>query len=98
MKNKQKQLTEKVAFDLIRYANCWEDPEVLLQGLNAPPGSKILSVGSAGDNSFSLLTTDPELVVAVDVNQIQLHLIELKKVCFAQLSHAEMICFLGIGS
>ena len=39
---KNKQLTEKVAFDLIRYANCWEDADVLLRGLNPDPGSKIL--------------------------------------------------------
>lgn len=88
-------LTDKVSFDFIRYANCWEDADVLLEGLNAAPGSKILSIGSAGDNSFSLLTTDPELVVAIDVNPIQLYLIALKKVCFQQLSHAEILAFLG---
>jgi len=91
----QKQLTEKVDFDLIRYANCWEDVNILLKGLNAQPGSKILSIGSAGDNSFSLLTTDPELVVAIDVNKIQLYLIELKKICFELLSYHEMVSFLG---
>ena len=89
------QLTDKVSFEFIRYANCWEDAIVLLDGLNLAPGKKILSIGSAGDNSFSLLTTNPELVVAIDINKTQLHLIELKKVCFENLSHAEMIAFLG---
>ncbi len=88
-------LTEKVAFDFIRYANCWEDADLLLEGLNPEPGSKILSIGSAGDNSFSLLTTDPELVVAIDVNKIQLYLIELKKVSIQQLSHEKVLAFLG---
>jgi len=91
----KKELKEKVDFDLIRYANCWEDAEVLLEGLNAKVGSKILSIGSAGDNSFSLLTTEPELVVAVDINKIQLYLIELKKACFQALTHKETIAFLG---
>jgi len=92
---KNKQLTEKVAFDLIRYANCWEDADVLLRGLNPDPGSKILSIGSSGDNSFSLLTTEPEMVVAVDVNLIQLFLIELKKTAIQYLEHDDVLAFLG---
>lgn len=92
---KHEKLTEKVAFDLIRYANCWEDAHVLLRGLNPDPGSKFLSIGSAGDNSFSLLTTNPELVVAVDVNPIQLFLIELKCAAIRELSYEEVLQFLG---
>lgn len=91
----EKKLTEKVAFDFIRYANCWEDADILLQGLNPAPDSKILSVGSAGDNSFSLLTTNPKIVVAVDVNKIQLYLIELKKTTIQQLSYEEVLQFFG---
>lgn len=92
---KHEKLTEKVAFDLIRYANCWEDAHVLLRGLNPDPGSKFLSIGSAGDNSFSLLTTEPDLVVAVDVNPIQLFLIELKRAAIQELSYEEVLQFLG---
>lgn len=89
------QLTEKVSFDLIRYANCWEDADILLKGLDPKPGSRILSIASAGDNSFSLLVTDPEVVVAVDVNTIQLHLIELKKAAIALLEYEQVLAFLG---
>jgi S-adenosylmethionine-diacylglycerol 3-amino-3-carboxypropyl transferase len=92
MKN---ELTETVSFDFIRYANCWEDADILLEGLSPQAGSKILSIGSAGDNSFSLLVSDPYLVVAVDVNKIQLYLIELKKVAIKNLEHQELIEFLG---
>jgi S-adenosylmethionine-diacylglycerol 3-amino-3-carboxypropyl transferase len=88
-------LTETVSFDFIRYANCWEDADILLEGLNPSPGSKILSIASAGDNSFSLLTTNPQMVVAIDVNVIQLYLVELKKVCILHLDHAELLAFLG---
>jgi S-adenosylmethionine-diacylglycerol 3-amino-3-carboxypropyl transferase len=88
-------LTEQVSFDFIRYSNCWEDADVLLCGLNPHPGSKILSIGSAGDNSFSLLTTNPEIVVAVDINKTQLYLIELKKAAIQQLSYDEVLSFLG---
>jgi S-adenosylmethionine-diacylglycerol 3-amino-3-carboxypropyl transferase len=90
-----KTLTQKVSFDFLRYANCWEDADILLQGLNPHAGSKILSIGSAGDNSFSLLTSNPELVVAVDVNKIQLYLIELKKAAIEALAHQDLIGFLG---
>lgn len=89
------ELKKKVDFDLIRYANCWEDADILLEGLAPEKGDKILSIGSAGGNSFSLLLCDPSLVVAVDVNRIQLHLIELKKAVIAQLSHTEALSFLG---
>jgi S-adenosylmethionine-diacylglycerol 3-amino-3-carboxypropyl transferase len=88
-------LTERVNFELIRYANCWEDADVLLKGLAPAKGSKILSIGSAGDNSFSLLTTDPEMVVAVDINKIQLFLIELKRACISNLDREETLAFLG---
>ncbi len=88
-------LTEKVSFDFIRYANCWEDADVLLAGLHPEKKGKFLSIGSAGDNSFSLLTTDPELVVAIDVNKIQNYLIELKRTCIQHLSHEETLSFLG---
>lgn len=88
-------LTDKVNFQFIRYANCWEDADILCKALNIAPNGKILSIASAGDNSFSLLLTNPEIVVAVDVNEIQLHLVELKKACFKTLQHVEMLQFLG---
>ena len=91
----EQDLTQLVNFGIIRYANCWEDADILLEGLSPAKGSKILSIGSAGDNSFSLLTTDPEIVVAVDVNEIQLFLIELKRACFLNLEREETLAFLG---
>ena len=90
-----KKLTEKVDFEIIRYANCWEDADILLKGLNPKAGGRFLSVGSAGDNSFSLLTTRPELVVAVDVSPVQLYLIELKKVAIKHLTYEKVLDFLG---
>ncbi len=90
-----RKLTETVRFDFIRYANCWEDADILLEGLKPSPGSRILSVGSAGDNSFSLLATNPALVVAVDVNNVQLYLLELKKTSIQQLPYEQLLAFLG---
>ncbi len=85
----------KVKHDYIRYANCWEDADVLLEALKPVSGDRILSIGSAGDNSFSLLCNDPEIVVAVDVNKVQLNVIELKRAALKSLSYDEFIQFLG---
>ncbi|MCU0433010.1 MAG: BtaA family protein [Bacteroidia bacterium] len=88
-------LQQRVEFDFIRYANCWEDADLLAEALQIKPGEKVLSIASAGDNSFALLVNDPELVVAVDVNEIQLWLGELKKAAFSLSSHDEFLAFLG---
>jgi len=68
---------QNVSADYIRYANCWEDADILCPGLSLKQDSKILSIASAGDNTFSLLTADPELVVAADLNSAQLNLMRL---------------------
>ncbi len=85
----------KAKFDFIRYANCWEDADLLLAALNPQAHSRILSVSSAGDNTLALLATAPELLVAVDVNQVQLYLMELKSVCFKKLEYEDMLSFLS---
>jgi S-adenosylmethionine-diacylglycerol 3-amino-3-carboxypropyl transferase len=85
----------KVRHDILRYANCWEDADLLLEGLNVSPGDRVLSIGSAGDNSLSLLVDDPALVVAVDINEVQLYLIDLKKVAIQELDYQTFLGFLG---
>lgn len=88
-------LKQTVRFDFIRYANCWEDADILFRGLAPSEGKKILSIASAGDNSFLLLKSSPELLVAVDVNKTQLYLTELKKICIKNLDREEVLKFLG---
>ncbi len=80
------------------YTNCWEDADVLLAALNPGPTDQILSIGSAGDNSFSLLSKGPAQVVVYDVLLPQLHLIELKKAAFARLEYADFLAFLGFAA
>ncbi len=86
---------KEVKHDYIRYANCWEDADILMKGLDIKPGDRILSVASAGDNSLSMLTCNPELVVAVDINSVQLHLTQLKKAAITALDHEAFLQFLG---
>ena len=86
---------QNVSADYIRYANCWEDADVLCEGLNLQQNSKVLSIASAGDNTFSLLTANPELVVAADLNSAQLNLMRLKIAAISELNHEEYLSFSG---
>ena len=86
---------EKVNFNFIRYANCWEDADVLISGLSPHKGSLILSIGSAGDNSFALLTSEPQSICVFDINPAQLYLIELKKAAIQLLNYDELLYFIG---
>ena len=88
---------ERADFNIIRYANCWEDADNLLAGLALQPGNKILSIASAGDNRLALLATAPEQVLAIDISLPQLYLTELKQFAFAFLDRTEVLQLLGIG-
>lgn len=85
---------EGINLEIIRYANCWEDADILLSVCPDNP-KKILSVGSGGDNSFALLSKNPEQIIVADISKVQLYLIELKKVAIANLNHAEYLAFAG---
>jgi len=62
----------------LSYAQCWEDPAVLTQALDVGPGDDVLSVCSAGDNSFALAIAGARSVTCVDLSAPQLALAELK--------------------
>ncbi|MBL7825137.1 MAG: DUF3419 family protein [Saprospiraceae bacterium] len=84
-----------IRHDYLRYANVWEDAEVLKAGLQAKPGERHLSIASGGDNAFFLLTSNPELIVAVDINQPQLFLCALKQSAIKHLDRQAYLEFLG---
>lgn len=88
-------IEERARFDLIRYANVWEDAEVLRAALRPAPGRRFLSIASAGDNSFALLAGGAE-VVAADLSPAQLALVELKRAAVRRLSYDETLAFLGL--
>ena len=91
-----KRIEDRASFNLVRYANCWEDAEVLCEALLPAAGKRFLSIASAGDNSFSLLAHGAE-VVAVDLSPAQLACVELRKAAFANLEYDDLLRFLGIG-
>src|SRR6185295_4016104 len=88
-------IEDRARFDLVRYANVWEDAAVLRAALAPAPGKRMLSIASAGDNAFALLAAGAE-VVAADLSPAQLALVELKRAAILRLGHAETLAFLGV--
>jgi S-adenosylmethionine-diacylglycerol 3-amino-3-carboxypropyl transferase len=85
----------KADFSEIRYAQCWEDADVLLQGLDVQPGDVCLSIASAGDNALALLTRRPERVIALDLSPAQLACVGLRVAAYRELRHAELLELIG---
>lgn len=86
---------ERADFSLIRYAQCWEDADILLEALDIQPGDVCLSIASAGDNALSLLARQPERVVVVDLSPAQLACLELRVAAYRELDHGELLELIG---
>lgn len=82
-------------FSRVRYAQCWEDADVLLAALDVQPGDTCLSIASAGDNALALLARAPARVVAIDLNPAQLACLELRVAAYRELEHAELLELVG---
>src|SRR5215213_5294871 len=85
----------KADFSGVRYAQCWEDADVLLEGLDVQPGDVCLSIASAGDNALALLTRRPARVIALDLSPAQLACLELRVAAYRHLTHGELLELLG---
>ena len=92
---RQSEIEAKAAFDHIRYAQVWEDADVLTQALGDVSGKTLLSVGSAGDNALAMLTLDPEKIVVVDLSPAQIACLRLRIGAFRALSHEEFLELTG---
>jgi S-adenosylmethionine-diacylglycerol 3-amino-3-carboxypropyl transferase len=88
-------IADRARFDFVRYANGWEDAEVLVAALRPRPGARILGIAAAGDNCLSLVAAGAE-VVAVDLSPAQLALAELKRTAIRRLPYEELLAFLGV--
>lgn len=85
----------KADFTGIRYAQCWEDADVLVEGLDIQPGDVCLSIASAGDNSLALLTRNPGRVIALDLSPAQLACVEIRVAAYRELAHPELLELIG---
>ena len=89
------EIESKADFSKIRYAQVWEDADVLLAGLQIQPHDVCLAIASAGDNALSMLAKNPAKVVALDLNPAQIYCLELRVAAYKTLSHTELLEFMG---
>ena len=90
------EVEEYAKFNIIRYAQVWEDAEILIKALDINENDSILSIASAGENAISLLTKNPKIVYAIDLNLNQIACVELKKVAYKYLDYDECMKLLGV--
>ena len=88
-------IADKARFDQIRYAQLWEDADVLLLGLGEAPGATLVSICSAGDNALAMLTLDPERVVVVDLSPAQIACLRIRVAMYRGLSPTEFLELMG---
>lgn len=91
----QSEAAQNADFSAIRYAQCWEDADILLEGLAIRPGDTCLSIASAGDNSLAMLALGAGRVIALDLNPAQLACLELRVAAYRELTHAELLELIG---
>jgi S-adenosylmethionine-diacylglycerol 3-amino-3-carboxypropyl transferase len=89
------EIATKAAFDHIRYAQLWEDADVLTAALGDVAGGTLVSICSAGDNALAMLTLDPAKVVVVDLSPAQIACLKLRIGAFRALTHAEFLELMG---
>lgn len=83
-------------FNIIRYAQVWEDAEILLDALEINENDNILSIASAGENALSLLIKNPKHVYAIDLNDEQIFCSEFKIKAFKYLEYDETMELIGV--
>lgn len=89
------QIAAKASFEDIRYAQLWEDADVLTAALASEPGATLVSICSAGDNALAMLTLDPQRVVVLDLSQAQIECLNLRIGAYRTLDHPEFIELMG---
>jgi len=89
------EITQKTDFSTIRYAQCWEDADILLEALKIRPGDVCLTIASAGDNALAMLSQSPGRVITIDLNPAQLACLELRVAAYRALRQPELLELVG---
>lgn len=93
---KQASLKGKKVFRDILYAQCWEDPQIDREALRISPQDVVFSITSGGCNVLTFLLDDPKKVISLDINPCQNYLLELKIAGLRELSHGDLLEFVGV--
>jgi S-adenosylmethionine-diacylglycerol 3-amino-3-carboxypropyl transferase len=79
----------------LRYAQCWEDADVLVSALAVRPGGTYVAIASAGDNALAMLAAGPARVIAIDREPAQLAALALRVAAYRTLTHPELLGLIG---
>lgn len=90
------EVASRAEFSIIRYAQCWEDADTLLEALDIQPGDVCFSIGSGGENSLSMLSRAPLKLIAVDLSPAQNACLELKAAGFRGLTYDALLELVGV--
>src|SRR5260370_10138283 len=85
----------KADFSGVRYAQCWEDADVLVEALDVRPGDVCLSIASAGDNTLALLTRHPARIIALQLSPAHLACVDLRVAAYRAPEHAELLALIS---
>ncbi len=88
-------IAKRASFDIIRYAQAWEDADILVAALRPKAGDTVVSIASAGDNAFALLAEGAERVIAVDLNPVQLACVRVRVAMYTTHTHEEFLELMG---
>ncbi len=92
---KNADIASRANFEAIRYAQLWEDADVLVDALGNQKGKRLVSICSAGDNALAMLLLDPEKVIAIDLSPAQIACLEIRIAAYRKLSHTEFLELMG---
>ena len=79
----------------LRYAQCWEDADVLVSALAVRPGGTYAAIASAGDNALAMLAAGPARVIALDREPAQLAALALRVAAYRALAHDQLLALVG---
>lgn len=88
-------IASRAKFDAIRYAQLWEDADVLVDALGSAPGATLVSICSAGDNALAMLLLDPARVVAIDLSPAQIACLAIRIAAYRRLDHPGFLELMG---
>lgn len=79
----------------IAYSQCWEDASIVLNALQINDKDIVLSISSGGCNTIAIAEEKPSLIFAIDSNQSQNYLLELKLAAIQNLNKKNTLALLG---
>jgi S-adenosylmethionine-diacylglycerol 3-amino-3-carboxypropyl transferase len=89
------EIAGRAKFDAIRYAQLWEDGDVLIEALGPQQGKTLVSICSAGDNALAMLLLDPQKVVAIDLSPAQIACLNIRIAAYRLLDNKSFLELMG---